>query len=113
LDWAELENPEHRVWFDLYRRLLARRRETIVPLLPGIGAHAAAYEILGPSAVTVRWQFRRGVEKGVLTLAANLSEEPVCGFRADPGRTLWQEGRSNENGVGEPWSVRWSLAQPT
>jgi malto-oligosyltrehalose trehalohydrolase len=110
LNWADLEDPEHRVWLDLYRRLLARRRETIVPLLPGIGAHAATYEVLGPSAVAVRWQFRRGVETGVLRLTANLSDNPVSGFGVDPGRTLWQEGRSNQNGVGEPWSVRWSLA---
>jgi 1,4-alpha-glucan branching enzyme len=113
LDWADLENPEHREWFDLYRRLLARRREAIVPLLPGIGAHAATYEVLGPSAVAVRWRFRRGDEGGVLSLTANLSGEPVSGFRVDPGRTLWLEGRSNENGVGEPWSVRWSLANHT
>jgi hypothetical protein len=53
------------------------------------------------------------VQKGALTLAANLSDEPVSGFSVDPGRTLWQEGRSNGNGVGEPWSVRWSLAQRT
>jgi hypothetical protein len=60
--------------------------------------------------VAVRWQFDRGGEKGVLTLAANLSNEPVTGFAIDPGRTLWQEGTSNENGVCEPWSVRWSQA---
>jgi malto-oligosyltrehalose trehalohydrolase len=113
LDWTDLENPKHRVWFDFYRRLLARRRESVVPLLPGIGPHAATYEVLGPSAVTVRWQYHRGAEHGVLTLAANLSGEPVSGFHVDPGRTLWQEGRSNENGVGEPWSVRWSLDQRT
>jgi hypothetical protein len=75
-----------------------------------MGAHAANYEVIAPSAVAVRWQFHRGAEKGVLTLAANLSDEPVSGFRVHPGRTLWQEGRSNENGVGEPWSVCWSLA---
>jgi 1,4-alpha-glucan branching enzyme len=113
LDWTDLENPEHRVWFDLYRRLLARRREAIVPLLPGVGAHAATYEVLGPSAVAVRWQYHRGAEQGVLTLAANLSGEPVSGFPADPGRILWQEGRSNENAVADPWSVRWSLDQRT
>jgi hypothetical protein len=48
-----------------------------------------------------------------LTLTANLSGEPVSGFRVDPGRTLWLEGRSNENGVGEPWSVRWALENHT
>jgi malto-oligosyltrehalose trehalohydrolase len=110
LDWSDLEAPEHGMWFDLYRRLLATRREVIVPLLPGIGGHAASYEVLGPSAVAVRWQFDRGGEKGVLTLAANLSNEPVAGVGIDPGRTLWQEGSSNENGVCEPWSVRWSQA---
>jgi malto-oligosyltrehalose trehalohydrolase len=111
LDWADLDDPEHGVWFDLYRRLLAARRLAIVPLLPGIGGHAATYEVLGPSAVVVRWQFDRGGKKGVLILAANLSDEPVSGFKVDAGRTLWQEGSSNENGVGEPWSVRWTLAQ--
>ena len=110
LAWADLEYPEHRGWFDLYRRLLARRREAIVPLLSGIGPHAAAFEVLGPSAVSVRWQFHRGEEKGVLALSANLSGEPVSGFRVDPGRTIWQEGRLDQNGVGGPWCVRWSLA---
>jgi len=110
LDWGDLQDPEHRAWFDFYRRLLTRRREAIVPLLPGMGGHAANYEILGPSAVVVRWRFDRGMEKGVLTLAANLSQEPVTGFPVDPGGTLWQEGGSNEQTVGQPWSVRWSLA---
>jgi maltooligosyltrehalose trehalohydrolase len=110
LDWADLENPEHRGWFDFYRQLLARRREAIVPLLPGIGAHAGTYEVLGPSAVAVHWRFGQGAARGVLTLAANLSNEPVSRFPADPGRTLWQEGSPNENAVAEPWSVRWSLA---
>jgi malto-oligosyltrehalose trehalohydrolase len=113
LDWSDLDGPEHRAWFDLYRQLLARRREAIVPLLPGIGAHAATYQVLGPSAVAVRWQFRRGVEQGVLTLAANLSDEPVSGLADEPGRILWQEGGSKGNPVAEPWSVRWSLDQGT
>jgi malto-oligosyltrehalose trehalohydrolase len=110
LDWGDLQDPGHRAWFDFYRRLLTRRREAIVPLLPGMGGHAANYEILGPSAVVVRWRFDRGMEKGVLTLAANLSQERVTGFPVDPGGTLWQEGGSNEQTVGEPWSVRWSVA---
>src|SRR5579859_3110761 len=112
LDWADLDKPEHRVWLDLYRRLLARRREAVVPLLPGIGAHAATYEVIGPGAVAVHWGFGNGAQKGVLALAANLSDDPVSGFRLDLGRVLWQEGRSG-NGVGEPWSVRWSLAHGT
>jgi malto-oligosyltrehalose trehalohydrolase len=108
LDWTDLERPEHRLWLELYRRLLASRREAIVPLLPGMRAHAATYEVLGPSAVMVRWQSG----KVVLTLAANLSNEPVSGFPSDSGRTVWQE-RRGENGVREPWFVRWAMEDGT
>jgi malto-oligosyltrehalose trehalohydrolase len=106
LAWNELEEPEHSVRQDLYRRLLAVRREAIVPLLPHIGAHAARYEVLGHAAVAVRWR----LEHGELMLAANLSGERIAGLPEVSGRVLWQEGALGDNGVFAPWSVRWSLA---
>ncbi len=138
LNWAEVDEPRHRSWLNFYRRLIARRQEVIVPLLPVIGGHAGTYEMIGPAAVVVRWRIERGGESGagedgvtqegfmqkgsmkkgvtrerVLTLAANLSRETVSGFPVDGGRALWEEGGPQERGVAGPWSVHWSLARGT
>ncbi|MDB6084954.1 MAG: treZ, partial [Gammaproteobacteria bacterium] len=110
LAWSELDQAQHAAWHDLYRRLLATRREAVVPLLPHIGGHAARYEVLGQSAVAVRWREGRG---GELMLVANLSGRRVTGVPDVRGRILWQEGKQGAGGTCEPWSVRWSLAAPT
>ncbi|HJU17892.1 MAG TPA: malto-oligosyltrehalose trehalohydrolase [Stellaceae bacterium] len=107
LDWGDLAEPEHRAWHDHHRRLLAVRRDEIVPLLRGIPGHAGRYEVLGEGAVIVRWRFGAG---GELVLAANLCAGPAAGFPATSGRVLWREGRPGEDGTFGPWSVRWSIA---
>ena len=56
----------------LYRRLLALRREHLVPRLEGAAALGA--EAIGPSAVLARWRLGDGA---MLTLAANLGGEPA------------------------------------
>jgi 1,4-alpha-glucan branching enzyme len=109
LAWSELDQAQHAAWHDLYRRLLATRREAVVPLLPHIGGHAARYQVLGQSAVAVRWREGRG---GELMLVANLSGRRVRDVPAVSGRILWQEGKQGAGGMCEPWSVRWSLAAP-
>jgi maltooligosyltrehalose trehalohydrolase len=58
---------------DLYRQLLALRRDLIVPHLAG--AKALGAEAIGPSAVTARWRLGNGA---VLTLASNLGAEPCA-----------------------------------
>ena len=55
----------------LYRRLLALRREHLVPRLEG--AKALGTDAIGPSAVLARWRLGDGA---VWTLAANLGGEP-------------------------------------
>ena len=55
----------------LYRRLLALRRDVIVPHLSG--ARALGAEPIGPSAVLARWRLGDG---SILTLAANPGAEP-------------------------------------
>jgi 1,4-alpha-glucan branching enzyme len=99
--------PEHAAWHRFYRRLLTTRREILVPMLPLIGANAGSFDVIGAAAVVVRWQMEHG---GELTLAANLSGARVPGFpgSSTADRTLWQEGKLDQNGVSEPWSVRWS-----
>ncbi|CAK9888895.1 MULTISPECIES: malto-oligosyltrehalose trehalohydrolase [Pseudomonas] len=47
-------------WLQFYRELLALRARCIVPNLPGIQALGA--RVLGPQALTVRWQLQSGDE---------------------------------------------------
>jgi malto-oligosyltrehalose trehalohydrolase len=108
LAWSDLEKPEHAGWHSFYARLLAIRREALVPLLPLIRGNAGRYEVLGPAAVMVRWRTEDGAE---LMLAANLSANRTAGFPPAAGRILWQEGTVSSDGAGDPWSVRWSLAR--
>jgi 1,4-alpha-glucan branching enzyme len=105
LGWDDLTREPHAGSLDWYRRVLAVRREAIVPLIPRIPGNAGRYERVGECAVVVRW----GLDKGELTLAANLSAAPVEGFPVASGRDFWREGSAGEGGVFGPWSVRWTL----
>jgi malto-oligosyltrehalose trehalohydrolase len=104
LDWSDPARPEHAAWLAWYRRILAVRREHIVPLLPHIGAHSGTWTASRHSFI-VRW--RCGAR--TLSLAANLS--PVFeNFPATAGQLLWSEGATaEEGGVFEAWSLRWTL----
>ena len=105
LDWEDLGREPHSRWLDWHRQLLSVRRTEIVPRLAGISA-SGNYEVLGDGAVLVRWALGAG---DTLTLAANLAATPAQRFPAEPGRVLWQEGESNEEGTFGPWTVRWSV----
>jgi len=68
----------------LYQRLLALRREHIVPRLKG--AKAIGAQAVGPAAVVARW--RMG-DDAILTLASNLGTEP-CAMEQPPGRLIFE-----------------------
>jgi maltooligosyltrehalose trehalohydrolase len=65
----------------LYQRLLAARREHIVPRLHE--AKAIGAEAIGAKAVVARWR----LGTNVLTLATNLGQE-VCSFERPPGQMI-------------------------
>jgi malto-oligosyltrehalose trehalohydrolase len=109
LNWQDLARDPHRHWLAWYKRLLAVRMETIVPMVRQIGARAARYEVIGPGAVRVAWRLGAG---GVLTLIANLSRRSIKTGGFPPGEAFWCEGSFEADGTGGPWSVRWSLDQP-
>ncbi len=78
----------------LYRRLLALRRDRIVPHL--MGSRALVAEAIGPAAVTARWRLGHGA---VLTVASNLGAEP-CALAQPAGEVIfatsnaaWDDGR--------------------
>jgi maltooligosyltrehalose trehalohydrolase len=84
-----------REWQDFYRRLIALRRDTLVPYLEG--ARALGAEALAERALVARWSLGNGA---TWTLAANFSGAPVampavtgkrvfaCGPAADDGEQM-------------------------
>ena len=107
LDWPALAEPAHAEMLAWYRRLLAARHATVVPLLPRIGRGGEAREV-GELAVQVVWQIEGG---GRLELAANLKDRPEPGFPSDDAAPFWQEGAVAQNEFG-PWAVRWTHRPP-
>jgi maltooligosyltrehalose trehalohydrolase len=101
LRWHEADSAT-REWF---RHILQVRRDRLAPHLPGIAAGGQARMLEG-RAVEVVWEIGPA---GRLMLQANLSAEPVSGFRDATGDLLWQEGRVDKLGGFAPWAVRWSM----
>ncbi len=111
LDWRELDQPSHATWFDWYKRILAVRRQAVVPLLKEPNLSCGVSEIVGPGALTIRWTMASGA---TLHLAANLCKQPSSGFPPARGRVIWQEGvPGTHDGEFEPWSVRWTIEDPS
>ena len=105
LDWEQKDYGIHCDWLNWYKRILAIRRDRVMPLLPKIGGNTASYETRGESAVYVRWNF----DQYELALAANLSSHYVENFPDPRGKTLGQEGPDDLGITNRPWSVRWYL----
>jgi Domain of unknown function (DUF3459) len=70
-----------------YRELLAIRHREIAPRLRGV--QSGKYEILGESAVAVRWSLGDG---SLLSLAANLTDAPLTSQVAAGGQLHWHTG---------------------
>lgn len=106
MDWSAREEGDHAELFNLYRALLAVRREHIVPKIEGLVGRAA-YQVLGSHAVRVDWPFLDGSS---LLLLANLGESAVRLEERPQGRVLFQTGmKQGELPMEElpPHSVIW------
>ncbi len=110
LDWAQATQDPHAEWCAWYRRILAVRRQDIVPILPLIGGFAGHFELVATGAVHILWNLADG---RTLTLCANLSNDSVEGFPVPRGRVLWHEGTPRTDQCMRPWSVRWALIEDT
>jgi maltooligosyltrehalose trehalohydrolase len=82
-DIAEAEQERQAATLELHRRLLALRRDHVVPGIPGCCSLGAA--ALGPAAVRGSWRLGNGA---TLTLAANFGTEPVA-FDVPPGQAIF------------------------
>jgi 1,4-alpha-glucan branching enzyme len=106
LVWSDILWEPHASWLDWYRRVLAVRHSVIIPCLKHIRT-AGQYEVLGNSAVAVRWPI--GDSGSMLALTANLSSSFVRVDLRSKGHVLWQEGHVSNDGILEPFAVRWSV----
>jgi maltooligosyltrehalose trehalohydrolase len=104
LDWACLDQTEHRRWLTLYGDLLATRRMEIAPLLPAID-RGAKYESLGHMAVRVMWK----AGGHTLVLEVNLKAEEQAISELSLGRRLWTNFQDKTSSM-PAWAVRWTLS---
>ena len=109
LDWASVDESNHRNWLQFYRDLLSCRRNEIVPRINSIAAGKAQYAVPSPWAVTVRWPFVRG---GALVLLANLGATPLRNEEPPQGRVLFSTFEDDSQvltGKILPYSATWLL----
>jgi maltooligosyltrehalose trehalohydrolase len=107
LNWERAGEGVHADWVELYRELLAIRHREIVPRLKG--SQSGKYEILGKSAVAVRWRLGDG---SLLSLAANLTDAPLTSQVATGEKLLWRIGGADNLSLA-PWDVIWSRGEVT
>jgi len=102
LDWNELASPAAQRRLSLVRRLLAIRKDHIVPRLSAIRfGHA---EASSTGLLTAEWEIGGS---GSLRLIANLSETalPVAA-PTPPGETIWGD---RPRDAMPPWGVVWAI----
>ncbi len=107
LDWDDPAELGHRRWLEHYRELLRIRQTEITPRLVNIPGGEAAYRLVGDRGLRAQWTLGDG---SLLTLLANLGEEPLAGFEDVPGTPLYATEGVPEEGRELPgWSVAWYL----
>lgn len=110
LNWRELQDKVKGDWLDLYRQLLALRRDKVVPHLKGTSRTQCEVSKAGKRNMSVDWMFQGGAR---LQLRTNLSDESVSisgEHSAAPFYTSSPEVAAGyQRGVLPPWSVVWSL----
>jgi malto-oligosyltrehalose trehalohydrolase len=85
LDWSCIGHPVHARWLALYRRLLALRRQHLVPRLAGMTGNSGRFEALGGGALTCEWRLGDGSR---LRLCLNLSQEERALAAPPAGATI-------------------------
>jgi len=101
LDWEQQDAPEGRERLALIRRLLAVRREEIVPRLAGAAFGDAKAADSG--LLTAHWRMGDGA---TLRLTANLSATNIVRPAEATGRSIWGGEPAQ---ILPPWSVFWRI----
>jgi maltooligosyltrehalose trehalohydrolase len=112
LDRREAETDAGHAWLAWHRRLLALRRDEIMPRLSGAPGGSAAFESIGAAALRVDWRLGDGSR---LTLLANLQPAPAAVHVIPQGRCLYRLPEDfppdMPHGQLPAWSVAWYLEE--
>ena len=107
LDWTGA--GEHENWLEFYKELLRLRREEIIPRLKGVPAGGSWGRVVGGEGLRAQWRLG---DDSILTLLANLGEDPLPEFNEANGRLLYATEGVMENERELPaWSVAWYLEE--
>jgi len=110
LDWRALEQSEGQRWLALHHRLLALRRQRLLPHLRADEKPEAGYDTLGERALKARWRWASG---SYLLVLANLGPAPVAVVKMprDPLLFATPDDLPNSLAAGTlpPWGVAWFL----
>ncbi len=113
LNWDDLIEPTHQQWLVFHRELLALRHAEILPRLPGVKAKQSTTRAVTPKAIEVQWALGDGA---VLSLFANLSDEPAANVSEPCGRLIFADSSNTpsflEHRQLPAWSVAWFLEHP-
>ncbi len=116
LDWDDLNQAEHQEWLDFCKRLIALRKNAIVPIIDSIEPEGRSWTITEEGLLEVRWPLATGHE---LKLLANLSDQgatsPIFSkSQFDEANILFQTPFNvcSEIALGTvpPWAVLWLLS---
>jgi maltooligosyltrehalose trehalohydrolase len=104
LDWSQVNLDRHSEWVRFYKELISIRRREIIPRLKGMEGKTSSYQVIGKSAVSVRWILG---DESRLHLVANLSDRPLPLVVESRGRKLWTGNATST----APWSVFWTIEE--
>jgi 1,4-alpha-glucan branching enzyme len=99
LDWTERDQPEHRARLDLVRRLLAARKQIVIPRLPEIRPGHGRAELID-DVLSAMWFFRTGETQSVLANLGQQTRPRPYSFRGD--KPVWGGAPPQQL---PPWSV--------
>jgi 1,4-alpha-glucan branching enzyme len=109
LDWSKPGTAPFEDWLDFYRRVLATRKQDIIPLIPQI-RFGACIKLESTGALAVDWGLSDG---STLHLIANLSDEPAPIVGRTAGRLIYATHPNIRATVTKnelaAWSVTWLL----
>ncbi|MBF0152791.1 MAG: DUF3459 domain-containing protein [Magnetococcales bacterium] len=101
LDWQATATPASQAWLALHKKLLALRRQEILPRLALIGGHAGKWQVHAQKNLEVSWSLHGGSS---LVVMANLSPDPA--FVQPPVDRLLHATHVVDDHL-PPWFVGW------
>ncbi len=108
LNWSCVGDGSHAEWRELFRRLLALRKKSIVPLLRGATKGDAQFTIERDRVLRVQWRFA----DASLILIANMNDSASGYVGALPERALFAanvDAFGSGGGALPPWYAGWFL----